>query len=126
MLKRMILIASAIILLLIALSIGVIIGQSVSKGRYERVAGYLSSLNAIGAYSASAEASNLIRAQRLDEARCKMDISASIYYRDLQNCLKDQPCREFILEEVEERAPELLGRGELKFRLYEHLEKCSL
>ena len=106
--------------------LGGFLGSRAALMQLEKKNHYLSMLNAIPHYSTPVEISTHIQNKRYDHAKCVADLTASIYYREIQGCLADQECGSVIRDEVQRVAPELLSDDKSKFAYYANLERCSL
>lgn len=84
---------------------------------------HLVKLNELSQYTTLLQISQTISAKNYDHALCIVDVTASVYYRELQACLADAQCRHSIEEAVKKDAPELL-RGGKKFNYHETSQKC--
>gem|GEM_PF-3020226 len=83
-------------------------------------------LNTIPRYTVATEISLQISEQKYGRAKCIADVSASIYYRELQACLSEDECRAAIQHEVQASAPELLARDKSRFTYIDNPQQCGL
>jgi hypothetical protein len=119
----------SLVVLAIAVSsflLGGFLGSRAAHMQLEKKNYYLSMLNAVPQYSTSVEISAHIQNNRYDHAKCIADLTASIYYREIQGCLADRECGDVIRDEVRRVAPELLSDDKSKFAYYANLERCNL
>ena len=123
--KKLIWIIAALAIALGSFLLGGVLAGRASQMRLQKTNHYLLMLNNIPRYSTSAEISLHIANKRYDHAKCIADVTASLFYREIQTCLVDKNCRDGILEEVQKTAPELLTGDKSKFAYYDSLEKCT-
>jgi len=115
----------ALVVVLISFLLGVYLGGKSAQARLEKKDYYLSMLNNISRYSTPVEISHQIADKRYDQAKCIADLTASIYYRELQSCLAEEDCHDFIHDEVKKIAPELLIGDKSRFAYYGNMERCT-
>ena len=101
------------------------LGAYRERSNQHRVEQSVSQLNAMSFFQTLAEISENISAGRVKEAKCVSDVTASVYFRELQSCLADSSCRSTIEDQVKKSAPSLLSGDKSKFTYYENQQKCA-
>lgn len=85
----------------------------------------VAALNAIARYDTAAAISSDIRDGKLYKAKCRADLIASAFFRDVRQCLAQEPCRSGIQDRVAKEVPEVLRNDRSRFVYYENLESCG-
>jgi hypothetical protein len=127
--KKSIIFFAAKFTLVVMIAIGIFglgrkVGEESAGRRAEKETYLLASVNAVPLYARYAEISELIADGKINQAKCAVNLGASSYLRDVKRCLADSGCRDFILDEVKNIAPEVIDGGSRKFTFYESGEAC--
>ena len=123
MLKKTILIVCVVALALLGFIAGKMFAERQTGQLFALAQEQLIKLNELSQYTTFREISQKISTKNYDHASCLADVTASVYYRELQTCMADDRCRLSIEQDVKKSAPEILN-GEKKFKYYESAERC--
>ena len=100
------------------------VGVNAAEAQAENKNYLLMNLNAVASYVSYAKMAEQIGDQRINEAKCTANVVASAHLRQVKECLMISGCRQFIYDEVQKSAPEILVGADLKFTYYEDSEAC--
>lgn len=122
--KKTILALCAVVLAFVGFVAGKMFAERQTRQLYASAHERLTRLNELSQYTTFRNISQTISAKSYDHAACLADVTASVYYRELQSCLADAECRRGVEDAVKKDAPELLT-GEKKFKYYESSQRCT-
>jgi hypothetical protein len=124
MTKKLTIFVFAFVMLCAAFIFGRFSGEHAATLVFRRTYDHMSSLNSIGAYSLFADISSNLSTQKNADAKCLADVAASAYFDQIQRCLNEVACRDFIREALKKDAPDLLNGNAKKFVYHKNREQC--
>lgn len=98
--------------------IGFICGQYYALGKVKQVNIEVNTLNKLALYVDFKDISRYMKNKDYDAAKCFVDLQASNYFDDINQCLLEQECLMPIKKDVERRAKEFFTKEKLSFTYY--------
>lgn len=102
-------------LIVIGHVVAFISGSYLTQDVIRKSYGEVEAFNTFARYEASRDIARFLKNDSYEDAKCRADLEASSGYDYVKRCMNDERCSRYLWNDIQARAPEILGDTSLGF-----------